>query len=929
MQPEHWRKNEQPEQHKPNRIDRTLCYEKYHIYARGVYYRGAVRRSCPGTNYLRGFMKKIASLALVSSVFSCSVAAATTTKLEGGYIPSAYADGCDPTTEPHEIVNSQKRYEPRHCTIVRSRNPVFVVSVPTNTDFAADMKLVLISPDGTPKTLTFKGPRLLLPPEHALPAQSPLEKPRFYKWHVAYKLTGSDDWHETGERTFEYDGGQDLIADGAQIREKILGSQGRSHPRLLPREADGSVMAGSTFEARMLKSDLKGHYEATLESAKLWLTSENEPYRSARTVTEPGTPDDATDASSHQMSAITRLAMRSYVEGKDATGKDAYRDDAIRRLMLLARWGYKDEKYDDESATSGEFKNDQANRNVIYTLAFGLDMLTLTGEQQQALLASLKGRLNAIKFNELDTVPYHAHMLASALMSTEAILMASGIEAKAKDGSVVKFEDENAGKLLEDSWNRVVTTLGTWGGGSDSAYGNSVNYAWMSLDTYGRALANYLLMTGENLTKLPALNKFHDNFLAFTLPDTSRFLMSPFGDHTEDRQLYKNYGYSAYRLFALVSGKPIDEWYHQNSSRAAGAGVLPVQHFFLRAKKDPPPVPTQLPPNTYLFEDAGLVAVHSKLTDNKRSSLYFRSSKLGSYNHSHADSNAFTFVSKGRDIFVSGGWYEKYNNELHNSFTRPTRFKNALTFCYDVSTTPYTCAGLGQSEPSAVATSPGQPALDTLDAPGKLVNFSAAEQSKWTVVTGDATRAYSGKSGDAWQPMLLNAVRTVAYHREAGIVFIYDWASSADQRYWQQNLQTLDKPVSVNPNDRLLTIQPLQRDEKGKLKLVNNKPENDGEPVCLRYDGFNGKLHTQAMSDLVAHIPLPNGDPDARSPAQFHTTYTPLTKSNQNVSIMVIAENCADLKDRTPVYSVNGTRATVGYRSSVLTFDKESVTIEE
>lgn len=125
-------------------------------------------------------MKKTALLALVSSIFSCGVGATTTTELKGGYIPSAYADGCDPTTEPQEIVDSQKRYEPRHCTIVRSRNPIFVVSVPLNTDFAADMKLVLVSPDGTPKTLTFKGPRLLLPPAHALPAQ-PGPGTNFYK----------------------------------------------------------------------------------------------------------------------------------------------------------------------------------------------------------------------------------------------------------------------------------------------------------------------------------------------------------------------------------------------------------------------------------------------------------------------------------------------------------------------------------------------------------------------------------------------------------------------------------------------------------------------------------------------------------------------------------------------------------------------------
>ena len=52
--------------------------------------------------------------------------------------------------------------------------------------------------------------------------------------------------------------------------------------------------------------------------------------------------------------------------------------------------------------------------------------------------------------------------------------------------------------------------------------------------------------------------------------------------------------------------------------------------------------------------------MHSETANPKRSSLFFRSSRLGTINHSHADNNAFTFVSKGKNIFISGGVYDDF-----------------------------------------------------------------------------------------------------------------------------------------------------------------------------------------------------------------------------------------------------------------------------
>lgn len=855
-------------------------------------------------------MKKTALVAMVFGIYGAGAGAATTTVLEGKYIPSAYVDGCDPTTEVLEAVDVKRRIEPRHCTEVEVSNPVFVVTVPyavpTGTDFAADMTLSLTTPSGNVKTVSFKGPRLLLPDASAL------TEPGMYKWHVTYKNKYGKSFN-TSERIFFFNKATlESVASAATIRDRVIGTTpqtGRAHPRLLPRAADGTVMSGREFRLLLESSERKLWFTDLLTTADLYLNKSEASYP----VTEPATKDAvATDASSAQMRAITRLAMAGYAK-EDAS----YTNEAIRRLIALAGWSV-----DPTTSTSTQNANDMANRNIYYTLAFGLDVLheKLSPAQKKILLESLKARIKAVDFTGLDINPYDTHSLSAVLMTAEALMMVSGIEVKTEDGAVAKFEDQNPGKLLTDAWNRVVTTLGTWGGGSDGAYGNSVSYAWWSAESYARAFANYQIVAGANLTRHPAMDKFHNNFLAFSSRNPSATLMSPFGDGTEARTFYRYSAPTYYRFYALVSGKQIDEWYAQPAvAAAAGArDLLPVEHFFLRAAQAPAKYEEQMPPDNYLFENAGTVAMHSSFNDPQRSSLYFRSSRLGSLNHSHADNNAFTFVSKGRDIFVSGGWYDSFFSELHANYTRPTRFKNALTYCYEVkSDGPYTCAGMGQSEPSATATTPGVPAADTLDTPGKLVNYFAPAEG-WSVVTGDATKAYSGKSGTTWQPMVNSAIRSVAYNRAAGLVVIYDWATSDDARYWQQNFQTLYEPTQFTdpkkPGERpRLKIQPQIADPTTKA-LVDN-----GAPVCLRFHGYDGKFYTQPMTSIT---PLAAN----HSPAQFHTTYTTQTKTNRHVSVMVIAENCEDTQ-LVPVDLSQGTKVRVGFGTTSLTFDRDTVEI--
>jgi hypothetical protein len=293
-------------------------------------------------------------------------------------------------------------------------------------------------------------------------------------------------------------------------------------------------------------------------------------------------------------------------------------------------------------------------------------------------------------------------------------------------------------------------------------------------------------------------------------------------------------------------------------------------------------VPAAPTTSSYAFEDAGLVAMHSNIADPLRSSVFFRSSRLGSFNHSHADNNAFTFVSKGQPLLISGGYTPYYGSPHHVAVARATRFKNALTFD----------GGIGQAEPSAHPTAPGKP-VDSMDTRGELINFS--DNTLWAVTTGDATLAYRGQNagGGSWSPLLTNAVRTVAYQRAEKVVVIYDWASSNSSRKWELNFQAPTAP---------------------KLTGQTTRIDNNGASACIDVYGMPGSVK------LTNGFPVA---PEKSYPDQYQARYTATTASTVLVAVTVIREGCrivpirVDFSGTAATVSVNGGAAIVADRRTV------------
>jgi hypothetical protein len=224
-----------------------------------------------------------------------------------------------------------------------------------------------------------------------------------------------------------------------------------------------------------------------------------------------------------------------------------------------------------------------------------------------------------------------------------------------------------------------------------------------------------------------------------------------FGDETEGvfRDMWATVGKAiAARVPSLYSG-----WYWQNLFGEDRSSVL----LFGMNKPVGEPTSTRLP-NSFHVESIGWVAMHSDLKNRGRTSVFFKSSPYGSFNHSHADQNSFLIHSAGRSVAIDSGYYDYYGSPHWHGWYKQTLAHNAIT--YD--------GGQGQLH-------------DTLAARGVVRRFVPGELAD--MVTGDATEAYG--------MALSRAVRSLVYIRP-GLLFVVDSLASATPRTWEWNLHSIE-----------------------------------------------------------------------------------------------------------------------------------------
>lgn len=805
---------------------------------------------------------------------STSVAVtAPATVLPGTFVASEFAPGCDPTPFFNDVLDKarghQRRIEPKQCEIVRVSRPSFVWRVLENATY----ELVIMQGQTTVASVRTPIPRYLHTTD--LPNGT-------YTWHVNYYFNGVHNPNlVVAKRTFKIDIKNPLfkIPSGADIVKR---ASEKPRPRALP-----SGTTWSTVISRA-SSDLSGYkynYQAYLTEASAIVGTSPQVFENKTAANFPN--NDAYQAYVNQVKQYTmdereRIEYLGYAYylTKDTT----FLRSGLQRAMNLARLS--------TDGASSEKNQDQANREIILALAVSLDLFgdNFAAADRSFLVSQLKNRLAQVylPINRLEWDPYMGHTLSSVHYVTEALMYLIGLP-----------EFPEAVSDLQKMWVMYVTIAGTWGG-QDGGYANGTSYGWYSLGTLTRSLAAIKLIANVNMFEYEPLGNIGMNQIAQTIPGIdSRGL---FGDETEEKRHFVNYAHHSFRLLANTTRREDYEWYWRFASSDKFQKHVHPFHFLLLGAYSalPKAAPSTIAlPNHYVFEDAGYVTVHSDVKRQDRSTVLFRASRFSAFNHAHADNNSFNFVSKGKDILISAGYYPNYDNEHFRKLTRSTRYHNALTF--DNSTTG--AGGIGQAESERDPQVPTAPIGALRDTSGKLVNFHT--DGNWTIMTGDATASYQGYDSATYtlNPFLSAAFRTVAYNRALGLVVIYDYASSTKSRVWELNFHSLVDPVIPYSNGLRIT----------------NSPGS----ACIDVFGPNGEMKKTSGFPIAPKETMTASEA-LRYADQYHSKYRVFTATPEFVSLTVLREGCGAAPSR----SISGTSRSITADGKTITFDKNTVKIQ-
>ena len=500
---------------------------------------------------------------------------------------------------------------------------------------------------------------------------------------------------------------------------------------------------------------------------------------------------------------LERTAFAYLVTGDEAIGRNA-----VEQLLNLATW--------DPDGPTGYATHDQVHRAIAYRSAMAYDWIhgLLTAEQRQAVLAMIEARTQTM-FQHLAVgrplreQPYESHGW-TAYGYIGIITLATLHDLPQAD---VWFHDVVPAYLnLCPPW-----------GDEDGGWCQGVAY-WQYSQSSNREFYDALLSaTGLSLyDKAWSRNNLY--FPLYWFPAGSPRCL--FGDGNRDRPSL--YEVAAYRRTAQIYQDPIAQWAWQQIGDLSDGSL---QYYYRGDESIPARPPVELPPSRW-SKDIGWVAMHSDLLDPQRVSLYFKSSWIGSFNHSHADQNQFVINAFGEALAIDSGYYDWYASPHDKGYTRHTLAHNAVT--YD--------------------DGHGQPIFDAT-ASGKILGLVSTPSVD--IAGGDATAAYKGG--------LSKAVRRIVYLRPATFVVIDDLAAPAGQRrqfeWWLHALS----PVALDDDQAGATVT------QGKAHLKVRLQSPAGMTAAQR-DTFIGPPESYAEGQESAPI-RPQGRGDAW-PDQSHVWFT-------------------------------------------------------
>ncbi len=418
--------------------------------------------------------------------------------------------------------------------------------------------------------------------------------------------------------------------------------------------------------------------------------------------------------------------------------------DALDLARQLAQWNPR--------GASGAKSNDQINREFAWSLALAYDLLydRLTPEERQTIAISVATRTTDMygaylgSQRVIERMPYDSHgWVTMAKVTAIASLMA---------GSLPQFNP-----WLEDSLPWYWQSISPWGG-EDGGFANGTAYAVWDVEASLPVWTILSRVTGIDWYRKPWIAATGNYFAAFLPPGAPSGM---FGDEAESR--YGGVWATLAKAYAASAPTSLNRWYARQQF-----GENLTQIGLLLAPLPPDDVSSNLPegiPDSLYLPSIGWAAMHSRLADRARTSIYFKASPYGSFNHSHADQNSFVLYDRGEPLLIDSGIYDWYGSPHWKQWYTQTRAHNAITFDGGQGQVPF-----------------------KRESVGRITTFS--DNGQIALVTGDATTAYGGA--------LDRAVRSLIYLRP-NVLLVIDTLASRQPRRWEWNLHALQRIEETSP----------------------------------------------------------------------------------------------------------------------------------
>lgn len=605
--------------------------------------------------------------------------------------------------------------------------------------------IVEISPvDGAASSHTVS--RNFLLPSNALP-------PGDYRWRVS-PLATSRDWSRWRPFTIDSNSRHFVVPESSEMAATV-----RAHPR--PRQLPATFAQASAWDAAM-ESKRRPFLNRLINEVNLNTT--------AVASVSDGLWTQPNDGGQYNRIANAAGAVIRQMEAAALlfrlTQEHRYLDEAMLRGDQLAALS--------PDGPSSYKAQDQVARMIALVLAKGADFLwlDLDAPRRAHWLAVSAQRLApiyadlSIAGGRLDQSPLDSHGVEALgyLAATSTLLLDARPEAQAWFDFAVR------------SYMHIVHV---WSG-PEGGFANGSAYGQYTTDMQLQLWQPLAEATGANLFNKPWAAGFSNYFMQFIPPNAPRHVFGDVHESKPDPALLKAY--------VARQATPAAAWY----SSQPGAQENPIT--LLQA---PYPLPAdtvapEAPPNAMWFPSIGWAAMHSDMNNAARTSVYFKSSPFGAFNHSHGDQNSLVINSGGKPLLIEAGYQDYYASPLSQSWYRQSRAHNAITFD----------GGKGQFIAGH---------YEMRYKNGKITAFTPGTDIDY--VEGDASAAYSND--------LSQATRQVWYSRSNDVVVVLDKLNSATPRTYEWNMHALNT-LYVYPNGQAsiengtasLCLQSLRPDEE-------------------------------------------------------------------------------------------------------------------